>query len=133
MKEMKNLKRFEEDENLSKIEESWDIMAKRFLLQEKEILEQCEKTGQVADFTIAEFEEKAVEFYAVALEKLNTKKMHQIYVDFLIERLKMDSKFLDEEVSVTVIRDSSIFYRKIYIIVMSLKEIREISCGIEAA
>jgi hypothetical protein len=50
------------------------------------------------DFTIAEFEEKANEAYLQALNKLNTKKMHEIYIQFCKERLLLNSKFLNEEV-----------------------------------
>lgn len=91
--------RIEEDETLNKLEESWDVLSRRHLLGEREILEQCTKTGQVADFTIAGLEEQANEaFQTVIRSRLNTPKMHKLYVDFLIERLKMDSKFLNDEV-----------------------------------
>lgn len=85
---------------MNKLEESWDVLARRCVLEEKKILEQCAKTGQVADFTIAELEEKANEAYlkAIASSSLNTLKMHHLYVDFLIERLRMESTFLKEEV-----------------------------------
>ncbi|CAF1014961.1 unnamed protein product [Brachionus calyciflorus] len=90
-------KSLSEDENLSKIEETQDVLAKRHLLEEGEILKKCEKSGQIADFTIAELEEKANSAYLESLEKLNTEKMHLIYIDFLIERLKLNSQYLSEE------------------------------------
>ena len=37
----------------------------------------CQETGQLADFTIAEFEEKAIEVFQRALETVLTEKMHQ--------------------------------------------------------
>ena len=57
----------------------------------------CQETGQVADFTIAEFEERAVEVYRKALETISTEKMHHIFIEFCSERLKLNSKFLNEE------------------------------------
>ena len=36
------------DENLNKCEESWDVIARRHLLEENVILEKCKETGQVA-------------------------------------------------------------------------------------
>lgn len=90
----------EEDETLNTLEETWDVLARRHLLDERDILEQCAKSGQVADFTIAGLEEQANEaFKTVVLSaRLNTPKMHQLYADFLIERLRLDSKFLNDEV-----------------------------------
>lgn len=81
------------------MEETWDVLARRHLLDERDILEQCAKTGQVADFTIAGLEEQANEAFKTVLNaRLNTPKMHQLYADFLIERLRLDSKFLNDEV-----------------------------------
>jgi hypothetical protein len=37
-----------EDEKLSKLEETWDVLARRNLLEEKEILKKCNETGQIA-------------------------------------------------------------------------------------
>ena len=51
-----------------------------------------------ADFTIVEFEEKANQLYVQALEQLSTLKMHTIYANFCAERLKLNSKFLNEDV-----------------------------------
>lgn len=86
---------------MNKLEESWAVLARRHLLEEREILEQCAKTGQVADFTIAGLEEQTNEAFQTPIRsgRLDTLKMHQLYVDFLLERLKMDSKFLNDEVS----------------------------------
>lgn len=76
------------------------MLSRRHLLEEHEILEQCQKTGQVADFTIAGLEEKTNESYLAAINsRLRTPKMNYLYVNFLIERLKLDSKFLNDEVS----------------------------------
>jgi hypothetical protein len=50
------------------------------------------------DFTIAEFEEKAINVFQKAIETFKSEKMHHIYIDFCIERLKLNSKFLNEEV-----------------------------------
>ena len=47
----------ENDPTLNKCEDSWDVLARRNLLEESNILKKCQDTGQVADFTIAEFEE----------------------------------------------------------------------------
>lgn len=87
----------ENDPTLNKCEDSWDVLARRNLLEESNILKKCQETGQVADFTIAEFEEKAVEVYQKALETMPSEKMHHIYIQFCVERLKIDSKFLNEE------------------------------------
>lgn len=88
---------------MRKLEESWDVLSRRHLLEEAEILEQCTKTGQIADFTIASLEEKANESFVSIIEShLNTPKMHQLYIDFLIERLKMDSKYLNDEVFIYI-------------------------------
>lgn len=87
-----------EDPTLSKSEQSWDILARRHLAQESQILKQCEQTGQVADFTIAEFEEKTNEAYLNALKTMPTQTMHLLYLEFCLERLKLNSKFLNEEV-----------------------------------
>ncbi len=57
----------------------------------------CQETGQLADFTIAEFEEKAIEVFQKALETIPTEKMYNIYIEFCSERLKLNSKFLNEE------------------------------------
>lgn len=93
----------EENLNLNKFEESWDILARRNLLEEESILQKCEESGQCADFTIAEFEDKANEVFLKAIGTFNSEKMHRIYLDFCIERLKLDSKFLKEEVKKSVI------------------------------
>jgi hypothetical protein len=37
-----------EDENLKSCEESWDVLARRNLLEEEEILKKCTESGQVA-------------------------------------------------------------------------------------
>ena len=50
------------------------------------------------DFTIAEFEDKTNKVFLEAVENLKTEKMHQCYIEFCTERLKLDSKFLNEEV-----------------------------------
>ncbi len=88
-----------DDERLSNIEESWDVVARRALIGEETIVTKCKESGQVADFTIAEYEDKANQLYLQALDKLNTLKMHQLYVHFCTERLKMTSKFLNDEVT----------------------------------
>jgi hypothetical protein len=41
-------KHLSHDENLNKCEESWDVLARRHLLEEDKILEKCKETGQVA-------------------------------------------------------------------------------------
>lgn len=87
----------EDDVELKKYEESWDLLARRSLLQEEIILRKCEQTGQCADFTIAEFEDKTNVVFLKALEEINTEKMHHIYLNFCIERLKLNSSFLNEE------------------------------------
>lgn len=86
-----------EDEKLKKCEESWDVLARRHLLDEQEIVKKCADTGQVADFSIAEFEEKANDVFLTALSDLNTKRMNEIYIQFCTERLRLESKFLNEE------------------------------------
>ena len=85
------------EDNL-KFEQSWDILARRHLLAEGAIVRRCEETGQCADFTIAEFEDKANEVFLEAVALFDTDKMHRVYVDFCLERLKLESKFLEEEV-----------------------------------
>ena len=57
----------------------------------------CQATGQLADFTIAEFEEKAIDVFQRALATVLTEKMHHIYIEFCSERLQLNSKFLNEE------------------------------------
>ena len=49
----------EGDAELNRYEETWEILARRSLLQEESILKKCEESGQCADFTIAEFEDKS--------------------------------------------------------------------------
>ena len=49
------------------------------------------------DFTIGEMEAKAHLDFHKALEALPTEKMHLIYIDFCLQRLKQESKFLSEE------------------------------------
>jgi hypothetical protein len=44
-------KHLSQDENLSKCEESWDVLARRHLLEENKIMEKCKETGQVAGNT----------------------------------------------------------------------------------
>jgi len=89
----------EDDAKLNRFEETWNLLARRSLLQEDKILKKCEETGQCADFTIAEFEDKANAVFLKALLELKTDKMHKIYLDFCIERLKLNSSFLNEEVT----------------------------------
>jgi uncharacterized protein HemY len=60
-------------------------------------MKKCQETGQLSDFTIAEFEEKANQVYIKSLEHIPTNKMHTIYLNFCMERLKLNSKFLNEE------------------------------------
>ena len=113
----------EEDDKLNASEESWDVLARRSLLEENSILKKCQETGQCAgikqrkktpeqklvefilkiiliilDFTIAEFEDKAHAVFLKAIENLKTVKMHHVYLEFCIERLKINSAFLNEEV-----------------------------------
>lgn len=87
----------ESDVKLIKFEESWNLLARRSLLQEASILKKCEETGQCADFTIAEFEDRTNEVFLHSLKELNTEKMHHVYLNFCIERLKLNSNFLNEE------------------------------------
>jgi len=54
------------------------------------------------DFTIAEFEEKANTMFLQALSDLPTRKMHNIYVNFCLERLNLNSQFLNEEVAIFI-------------------------------
>ena len=44
-------KHLSQDESLSKCEESWDVLARRHLLEENKIMEKCKETGQVAGNT----------------------------------------------------------------------------------
>lgn len=87
----------EADNILNKKEESWDVLARRNLLEEVNILKKCQETSQIADFTIAEFEEKAVETYKKSLDLIPSERMHLIYLDFLLERIKLNSKYLNED------------------------------------
>ena len=41
-------KSLSDDENLSKCEESWDVLARRNLIEEEDIMKKCQETGQVA-------------------------------------------------------------------------------------
>jgi len=45
-------KHLSHDENLNKCEESWDVLARRHLLEENKIVEKCKETGQVAGILI---------------------------------------------------------------------------------
>jgi hypothetical protein len=64
------------------------------------------------DFTIAEFEEKASESYLQAIEKLNTREMHLIYIKFCVERINLNSKFLNNEV---FIKQANVHFQSIKI------------------
>lgn len=55
----------------------------------------------LTDFTIAEFEEKASADFMRALSELPTEQMHKLYIAFCMERLKLNSKFLNEEVNLS--------------------------------
>lgn len=87
----------EEDCTLNKYEGTWNVLARRNLLQEESILRKCEETGQCADFTIAEFEDKTNVLFLKAIDEIKTEEMHKIYLDFCIERLKLGSSFLNDE------------------------------------
>ena len=86
------------NESLANKEETWDILARKNLIEETEIIKKCEETGQIADFTIAELEQHANKVYFEALDKVNTPKMWNIYIQFCHERLNLNSQFLNEEV-----------------------------------
>jgi hypothetical protein len=41
-----------EDDNLKNYEESWDVLARRNLIEEEDILKKCAESGQVAGIYI---------------------------------------------------------------------------------
>lgn len=82
---------------MNKKEQSWDVLARRNLLEEAKIQKKCQETGQIADFTIAEFEDKAIETYKRGIDLLQSEKMHLVYMDFLLERMKLNSIYLDDD------------------------------------
>jgi len=83
--------------SLANTEETWDIIARKHLNEEANILKKCEETGQIADFTLAELEQQTNNVFLEALEKLKTQKMWLIYIKFCTERLNLNSQFLNEE------------------------------------
>jgi U3 small nucleolar RNA-associated protein 6 len=78
-------------------EEVWDIMAKKSLLDEANIMRKCNETGQIGDFSIAELEQETNRVYLEAIDKLNTSKMWSIYLEFCFERFNLESQYLNEE------------------------------------
>jgi hypothetical protein len=81
-----------------KKEEVWDLLAHRPLIDEDTIFEKCKASGQISDFTIADLEQEANKVYLNALDNLNTENMWNIYLDFCMQRLNKNSKYLNEEV-----------------------------------